>query len=143
MEDAVAAKRAFEQCARERGVAVKHCHADNGTFKSAAFLKEVTKHQQTISFCGVDAHHQNGTAEHRIRVLSDTARIQSLHAMTHDPKCVEPHLWPYALKHANHMFNLFPREGKDMSPEQLFSKSAVDPNIDDAFRHLRRTIIGW
>ena len=100
-------------------------------FKSAAFLKEVTKHQQTISFCGVDAHHQNGIAEHRIRVLSDTARIQSLHAMTHNPKCVEPHLWPHALKHANHMFNLFPREGNEKSPEQLFSKSAVDPNINN------------
>ena len=51
--------------------------------------------------------------------------------MSHNPKCVEPHLWPHALKHANHMFNLFPREGKDKSPDQLFSCSAVDPNISE------------
>ena len=73
-DDAIAAKRAFEQHARKRGVTIKHYHADNSIFKSAAFLQEVTKCQQTISFCGVDAHHQNGVAEHRIRVLSDTAR---------------------------------------------------------------------
>ena len=73
-EDAITDKRAFEQRARERGVTTKHHHADNGIFKSAAFLKEVTKHQQTIPFCGVDAHHQNGIAEHRIRVLSDTEK---------------------------------------------------------------------
>ena len=41
-DDAIAAKKAFEQHARERGVTIKHCHADNGIFKSAAFLKEVT-----------------------------------------------------------------------------------------------------
>ena len=29
------------------------------------------------------------------------------------------------------MFNLFPREGKDKSPDQLFSCSAVDPNISE------------
>ena len=62
-DDAIAAKKAFEQHARERGVTIKHYHADNGIFKSAAFLQEVTKCQQTISFCGVDAHHQNGVAD--------------------------------------------------------------------------------
>ena len=29
-------------------------------------------------------------------VLSDTARIELLHAMSHNLKCIEPHLWPYA-----------------------------------------------
>ena len=46
-DDAIAAKRAFEQHARKRGVTIEHCHADNGIFKSAAFLQEVTRCQKT------------------------------------------------------------------------------------------------
>ena len=66
-----------------------------------------------------------------LRLMTVTACIQLLHAMTHNPKCAEPHLWPHAIKHANHMLNLFPREGNDKSPDQLFSESAVDPNINN------------
>ena len=70
-----------------------------------------------MSFCGVDVHHQNGIAEDHMRVLSDAVRIELLHAVAHDPECVEPHSWPHVLKHANFMFNLFPREGNDKFPD--------------------------
>ena len=61
--------------------------------------------------------------EHRIRMLSDGARTQFLHAMTHNLKVVSANIWPYALKHANHLFNALLRTGNDHFPEQLFSKT--------------------
>jgi hypothetical protein len=59
---------------------IKHYHADNGRFADNAFMQSVAESGQTISFCGVNAHFQNGIAEKRIRDLSEQARKQLLHA---------------------------------------------------------------
>ena len=69
--------------------------------------------------------------ENAVMVTSDSARTQLLHAMTHNPKVVSQNLWPYALKHANFLFNSLPRTGHTKSPEQLFSNSTVDPHIGE------------
>ena len=130
-EDVLKAKEAFKACAQERGVTIKHYHCDNGIFRSRDFVHHAHRKKQTVTFCGVDAHHQNGIAEHRIRQLSDSARTQLLHAMTHNPNQVTAQLWPHALKHANHLFNALPRTGNDFSPEQLFSGSKADPQIGE------------
>ena len=74
------AKHAFERFARSHGVQVKHYHADNGRFAEKLFTNDVAEKGQTILFCGVNAHHQNGVAEKRIRDLSDTARTMLIHA---------------------------------------------------------------
>jgi hypothetical protein len=67
-EETVKGKEAFEQYAKTHGVYVKHYHADNGRFKDKEFMKSIEKNNQTISFSGVGAHHQNGIAEKRIGV---------------------------------------------------------------------------
>ena len=59
-EDTIKAKQAFEEFSKQRGVTIKHYHADNGIFASNGFREEVRWCGQTISFCGVNAHHQNG-----------------------------------------------------------------------------------
>jgi hypothetical protein len=59
-------------------VTIKHYHADNGRFADNAFMQSVAESGQTISFCGVNAHFQNGIAEKRIRDLSEQARKQLL-----------------------------------------------------------------
>ena len=71
------------------------------------------------------------SAKGQCRTLSDSARIQLLHACKHNPGVITAHLWPYALKHANNLFNALPRDGNDQSPEQIFSKSPADPNIGE------------
>jgi hypothetical protein len=63
------AKEAFEAFARNMGVRIQHYHDDNGRFADNGFVNAVNKQQQTISFCGVNAHFQNGIAEKRIRDL--------------------------------------------------------------------------
>ena len=130
-DDAIAAKNAFEEYAAQRNVFIQHYHCDNGIFRSDAFIKATQAKKQSISFCGADAHHQSGIAEHRIRTLSDSARTQLLHALTHNSRAVAPQLWPYALKHANYLFNALPRSGNSQSPEQLFSSTTADPNIGE------------
>jgi hypothetical protein len=79
-EETVEAKKAFEAYARSHGVIVKHYHADNGRFAESLFMSVVAESGQTISFCGVSAHFQNGIAEKRIRDLSEQARKQLVHA---------------------------------------------------------------
>ncbi len=127
-EQTIAAKRAFERYAQTLGVVIKHYHCDNGIFKARDFLEEVYASRQTISFCGVNAHHQNGVAEHRIRTLTESARTQLQHAIHHNPKSVTVHLWPYALRHASYLFNQLPRVDQDRSPLAIFSDSTVLPN---------------
>jgi hypothetical protein len=77
-DETVEAKRAFEAYARSHGVTIKHYHANNGRFADNAFMQSVAESGQTISFCGVNAHFQNGIAEKRIRDLSEQARKQLL-----------------------------------------------------------------
>ena len=131
-DEAIAAKKAFETHAQLNGVKVRHCHADNGVFNSEAFRDEIGKSQQTISFCGVGAHHQSGVAERKIRALTELARTQLLHAMNHNRKAISIHLWPYALRHASYLHNLFPRDGQKASPIEIFSSSRVRPKLKHA-----------
>jgi hypothetical protein len=62
----VEGKKAFERYAKSHGVNVLHYHADNGIFASKQFVAEVHSKGQTISYCAVNAHHQNGVAEKKI-----------------------------------------------------------------------------
>jgi hypothetical protein len=76
----VKAKLAFEAEAKRHGVTSKHYHADNGLFRSQNSKSALEKAGQTISYAGVGAHHQNGTAEKCIGDLQCTATILLLHA---------------------------------------------------------------
>jgi hypothetical protein len=101
--DTVEAKEAFEAFSRNMGVMIQHYHADNGIFVDNGLMNAVKKKQQTISFCGVNAHFQNGIAEKRIRDLQEQACTMLLHAKSRWPKRVSIHLWPYALRSANQL----------------------------------------
>jgi hypothetical protein len=61
--DTVEAKEAFEDFPRNMGVMIHHYHAYNGRFADNHFMSAIKKQQQTISFCGVNAHFKNGLAE--------------------------------------------------------------------------------
>ncbi|KAL7478239.1 hypothetical protein ACHAW6_004009, partial [Cyclotella cf. meneghiniana] len=102
------AKQAFEKFAAERGVRIKHYHCDNGRFADNAFKQHAEQQQQTLTFCGVNAHFQNGIAERAIRDLTESARKQLLHAKARWPKCIHLALWPYAMRCALHVYNTAP-----------------------------------
>ena len=70
----VEAKLAFERFAASHGVIIKHYHCDNGLYDTKKFKASVNMASQTISFCGVNVHHQNGRTENRIQNLTTNAR---------------------------------------------------------------------
>ena len=62
-EEAVCAKSSYERIAKSYGVNIKHYHADNLRFNDKEFTDDCDKSNQTYSYCGVGAHHQNGITE--------------------------------------------------------------------------------
>ena len=66
-EETVLAKKTLGTWCRTYSVTFRHYHSDNGRFVEYKFLHAVSESpHQTISYCGVNAHHQNGVAEKRI-----------------------------------------------------------------------------
>jgi hypothetical protein len=58
----LAAKLAFKQYAVEHGGKILHYHCDNGRLHSNAFQQACHVARQQLTFCGVNAHFQNGIA---------------------------------------------------------------------------------
>jgi hypothetical protein len=124
--ETIQAKRLFEKDASQYGITVKHYHADNGIFDTQQFLEEIDKHHQTIEFCGVGAHHQNGIAERAIRTVTEWARAMILHAALHWPELASLEVWPFAMDHAVYIWNNLPKRELRISPLEIFSKTKVD-----------------
>lgn len=120
-EETLAAKRAFERYAEEHGVAIKHYHCDNGRFADTGFKEACQQARQELTFCGVNAHFQNGVAERAIRDLQESARKQLLHAKQRWPSAVHLALWPYALRSASVLHNTLPVLDDGTSRLELFS----------------------
>ena len=100
-DETLEGKKAFEQHARDSGVQVERYHADNGVFKAKLWVNECKARGQRLTYAGVGAHHQNGVAESRIRVLQDLTRAQLAHAAHRWPTAISANLWPYAMRVAN------------------------------------------
>jgi hypothetical protein len=65
-EETISAKIAFEQHASNLGITILHYHADNGRFHDNAFHAACEQGGQRLTFCGVNAHFQNGQAKKAI-----------------------------------------------------------------------------
>jgi len=130
-QETVEAKHAFERFAKSHGVQVKHYHADNGRFAEKMFTSDIAQKGQTISFCGVNAHHQNGIAEKRIRDLSDTARTMLIHANRQWPEAISANLWPYAIRMANDVRNATPNTKANIAPLEKFSGTTLKTKLSD------------
>jgi hypothetical protein len=130
-DDTVEANHAFEAFSRSQGVTIKHYHADNGRFADNDFLKDIreARTSQSITYCSVNAHFQNGIAEKRIRDLQEPARKQLLHAKARWPAAVTTNLWPYALRNTHHMKNSLPDSKDGTCPFERFSGVEVAPNL--------------
>jgi hypothetical protein len=125
-EETLKSKQAFEKFARSHGVNIQHYHADNGRFKDKLFTKDIEEKGQTISFCGVGAHHQN-VAEKRIGDLRRRATTLLLHAQRRWPDAINSHLWTYATRAANESRNYAPTNINDTCPMSKFCKTTSVP----------------
>ena len=130
MEETFKALTAFEVFAHHHGVAIMHYHADNGRFIDKEFMDTIANKRQTVSFCGVNAHFQNGRAEKCIRDLQDQARKVLLHSVARWPKSSSTHLWPYAVHYVNDVRNNIPTSKYAHSPLQNFTRTSVQIKVN-------------
>jgi hypothetical protein len=72
-EETLLAKVAFEHYCAQHRVNVQHSHADNGIFHAHNWVLEWRAKGQGLTFASINAHHQNGRAEARIRQLQEMA----------------------------------------------------------------------
>ncbi len=119
--ETISSKRAFERVCGENGVKVKKFRADNHPFGSEAFRKALEEDDQSITFSGVGAHHQNGVAENAVGTTTRWARSMMLHAMIHWPEQSDTKLWAFALDHAVWLWNHIPKRGTLLSPYEIFT----------------------
>ena len=127
--ETVLAKQSFERFARDHGVKILHYHADNGRFADNGFIQACKDNNQGITYCGVNAHFQNGVAEKRIRDLQEQARTMLLFAVHKWPRMLSIALWPYALRTANEVRNATPMEKQTKTPMELFTQVAIAPKL--------------
>ena len=79
-ESAVKAKETFEQLAHSYTVVIKYYYSDNGIFGAKLFNSSILHAHQSITFCGINAYHQNGKAKRCIKYVTSGTRISLLHA---------------------------------------------------------------
>ena len=129
-EETVEGKRAFEAYSHRHGVKIENYHADNGIFKAYKWIEACKKDGQGMTFAAVNAHHQNGIAERRIRELQELARAMLMHANARWGDTITANLWPYAVRNASDAINHTPsmQDAERRSPMELFSNTKVATN---------------
>jgi hypothetical protein len=114
------AKLAFKKLCAKSDCSVKHFQADNGQFSDNEFLAACNNLNQTIEFCRVVAHHQNGIIKNRNKQLTQTARVLLLHSMRMWPQMVDQMFWPFAIKTAAERMNSLHIGTEGLTPESKF-----------------------
>ena len=71
--ETILTKQSFEHFVRDLGVKNIHYHAHNGRFADNGFIQACKDNNPGLTYCGVNAHFQNGMAEKRIRDLQEQA----------------------------------------------------------------------
>ena len=109
---------------------IRNYHANNGTFATNDWVRDFYTKGQGLTFVRVNAHHQRGKAEMRIRHLQEMARTSMIHANKRWTDAITPNLWPYATRMANESINATPwiYNPNKASPNSIFAKSDVQEN---------------
>jgi hypothetical protein len=89
-EQTLAVKRGdFKRKAKTCGQVIIAYHGDNGSFVEHKFQQDLKEQCQSLSVCGVGAHHhQSGIAERQTRTLSKRPRVILLHSYVRWPKTI-------------------------------------------------------
>ena len=103
--------------------------SDNGRFANKGFINNCQLNNQHLTYCGVNAHFQNGIAEKRILDLQKATRTSLLYTLHKWPCMLSVHLWPYAMRTANKIMISRPTKYSDKSLQELFSGDNVIPKI--------------
>ena len=125
----IEAKEGYERFALSHGVTLKSFHSDNGVFAEKAFRDVLDEANQSITFCGVGAHHHNGIAEWEIRTMTEGTRANLLHAQRRWPNAIGTILWPFAWKDFENKKNHLRLDSDGRSAMNRFSQVDVKPDL--------------
>ena len=95
--------------------------ADNGGFAKKTFCDECELHKQSISFCPVGAHHQNGITKESIKHSTLGSRTMIPHTHRLWPEAITTILWPFALQNYIWTSNHYRLDGNGQSPYMQFT----------------------
>ena len=126
LEETLNAKKSWERILFHAGYQAKHYHADNGRFADDDFRAHCAERNQSLSFCGVGAHHQNGIVEGKIKILTQGARTILLHGQRMWPDMINSMFWPFALKAMAERLNRLQISPDGATPESKFY--GLDPD---------------
>ena len=86
------------------------------------------REEQSQSFSGVGAQHQNSKAERAIQTIMYMARTFLVHSSLHwtDMGADDISLWPFAVKHAVWLYNRVPNFESGLTPRELLTKQKAD-----------------
>ena len=102
--ETIRAKQNVEKLALDHGVIINSYKADNGVFKANQFVTHIREHNQKLSYCGVNVHHNNGAAERSICTVSECARALLIHSVVHWEDGVTSELWHMAIEHTVYVY---------------------------------------
>jgi hypothetical protein len=133
LSEALLAKHAYEHFLALLDVESKAYHADYGQFADKGFRDDCTSSNQTITFCGVGSHHQNGIAERKIKDIALGGQTLLLHAKRMFPKYISTICWPFAIKcYEDRLINLaYCADGRIIPYETLASLDAAPINTSN------------
>eukprot|EP00957_Ditylum_brightwellii_P024455 1846123-Ditylum_brightwellii.AAC.1 len=106
-------------------------HGDNSRFDSQDVKESCDKAQQTYSYYGVGAHHQNDIIEATNKRLSQGARTILLHAKRKWPSVIASILWPFCYKCAEEHHNLLDLNPDGLSPVEVLLGHTEELVADD------------
>ncbi|CAI7809918.1 unnamed protein product, partial [Closterium sp. NIES-53] len=104
---------------------VLRLHSDRGGELSFDLLRDFCRGEGILqSFTLPDSPQQNGIAERRIGLVMEVARTSMIHAAA-------PHfLWPFAVRYAPHLLNLWPRVSlPQTSPTLRWTRKVGDVSV--------------
>jgi len=120
--EAITAKNSLVLLASSFNRSIKQYHTDNYIFSSKPFKDSCLQQKQKPTFCGINAHHQNGIAGRYIRSITKSARTMLINAMLSWPGIIHENLWPFAVQLAVDLHNNTPTSA-GLSPIKIFSGS--------------------
>jgi hypothetical protein len=125
----VMGKARFEQmCWNLAGVTIKIYHSNNGVYNASIFCEDCISKDQSQTFSGVGAKHQNAVAERNIQTICYWARHMMVHAAIHWPSNGSDNIsiWPLAIQHVVWLFNRIPNHVTGLTSLEIFTKTKSD-----------------
>lgn len=135
MSETLEAKHALERFSEQYGIKIKSFHADNKPFGDQLWLDDLTLQNQTITYSGSYAHHQNGVAERSLKTINQWTLALMMHQMLHWPEQFDPCLWPFAMDQVVAIWNNLPRGESGLSPLELYT--GVTAHNRNSLLHMR------